>query len=660
VRAAYAVLAVVLACYAIAAAFGDGATPAADAGYYLVLFGVAASMLARGLGSARERGAWLALGAAVLLWAIADLYSTVVLSSEAVVPIPSVADGLYLAFYPLTFVGVVLLARARLRVIGSTVWLDGVVTALSIAALSGLLLFGPVVRSSGGPPLEVATNIAYPLGDLSLATVIAGFVAVRGIRMGRAWLLMLAALLLFAVTDTIYLYQSAAGTYAEGGILNVGWPLAVLLFGASAWQPAGARAILSEQRHSIVLPVGFGLVSLGLMVLDHFDRLHPAVLATSAASLAAILARFVLTFRISQRLVSDRERQALTDAVTGLRNRRSLMLDLRAALDAPRSGGDVVLVLFDLDGFKEYNDTFGHPAGDLLLVRLAGALEQLAIEEGARAYRMGGDEFCLLSHLEADAAAEPLVARATAALTEHGDGFTIGASAGYTLLAAGDDDIERALRTADDRMYANKNSRRTSALRQTRDVLHAVMSARDPRLAGHLGGVARSAEHLARELGLPDRLVRQVRDAGELHDIGKLAIPDAILYKPGRLDATEWDFMRRHPLIGERIASSAPSLASIAPIIRSHHERWDGTGYPDGLAGDAIPIGAQIVFVCDAYDAMISNRPYRAAMSPDAALEQLEAGAGTQFSPRVVRAFSETRRRRLRTVPSDSSGRATA
>jgi HD-GYP domain-containing protein (c-di-GMP phosphodiesterase class II) len=140
-------------------------------------------------------------------------------------------------------------------------------------------------------------------------------------------------------------------------------------------------------------------------------------------------------------------------------------------------------------------------------------------------------------------------------------------------------------------------------------------------------------------MGVPESDLRWISAAAELHDVGKLAIPDAIVAKTASLDDDEWAFIHRHTLIGEHIAQSAQSLGRVAPLIRSSHERWDGTGYPDGLAGDAIPLGAQIIFACDAFDAMTSDRPYRRALPFRVALGELTAGAGTQFAPAVVEAF---------------------
>jgi HD-GYP domain-containing protein (c-di-GMP phosphodiesterase class II) len=158
-------------------------------------------------------------------------------------------------------------------------------------------------------------------------------------------------------------------------------------------------------------------------------------------------------------------------------------------------------------------------------------------------------------------------------------------------------------------------------------------------LDDHVERVSELAGEVAEALGQPAYEVLRVRLAARLHDVGKAAIPAAILEKPGPLDEHEWEFMRRHPLIGERIVLAAPALASTAALIRSSHERIDGQGYPDGLAGDDIPVGSRIIAVCDAFDAMTSDRLYRRSMSIDAALEELKSKAGSQFDPAVVEAF---------------------
>ncbi len=231
-----------------------------------------------------------------------------------------------------------------------------------------------------------------------------------------------------------------------------------------------------------------------------------------------------------------------------------------------------------------------------------------------------------------------MVRGAAAALSEQGDGFSITCSHGAIVLPVETDEPVEALRIADQRMYANKHAGRTSAGRQSKDVLLRALAERDPGLGTHAETVALAAA-TAEALGLGPDEIEHVRHASELHDVGKVAIPDAILGKPGPLTEEEWAFVRRHPIIGERIILAAPALARVAALVRSSHERWDGAGYPDALPGGAIPLGARIVAVADAYAAMTAGRPYRTARAPEQALDELRRGAGTQFDPAVVEAW---------------------
>ena len=297
-------------------------------------------------------------------------------------------------------------------------------------------------------------------------------------------------------------------------------------------------------------------------------------------------------------------------------------------------------MLFDLDGFKRYNDTFGHPAGDALLQRLASKLTAAVAGHGI-AYRMGGDEFCVLL-ATADGDRDALVTAATEALTEAGQGFAIGASYGSVVLMREATSAAEALQIADQRMYAHKVGRSAARTSETRDVLMRVLRERQPDLHEHLTQVAELARTVGRRLGLVPEALDELARAAELHDVGKMAVPDAILNKRGPLDDEEWQFIRRHTLIGEGILSAAPALVPVARIVRSSHERYDGTGYPDGLAGQDILLAARIVAVCDAYDAMTSDRAYRPARSAESALAELRRGSGTQFDPDVVAVFCGT------------------
>jgi PAS domain S-box-containing protein/diguanylate cyclase (GGDEF)-like protein len=329
--------------------------------------------------------------------------------------------------------------------------------------------------------------------------------------------------------------------------------------------------------------------------------------------------------------------QAYHDSLTGLSNRHKLMNELQARLASATTEEPLLLLVFDLDGFKSYNDSFGHPAGDALLTRLGKRLEA-AVEGRGSAYRMGGDEFCVLARLGVDGPA-PLAAAAVAALSEQGEGFAITASFGSVALPTEAVDESEALRKADQRMYARKGMTRASAARQTTDALLKALAERSTDLGLHLHDVTDLADAVGRVLAVPDEQMTPILQAAGLHDVGKIAIPDAILNKPGPLDPAEWDFMRAHTLIGERILGAAPALAQASKLVRSTHERFDGKGYPDGLEGKEIPLGSRIIAVCDAYDAMTSDRPYRTAMSAETALCELKNNSGTQFDPAVVEAF---------------------
>ena len=330
-----------------------------------------------------------------------------------------------------------------------------------------------------------------------------------------------------------------------------------------------------------------------------------------------------------------------TDPLTGLHNRRRLMNDLDALFE---HGGEAALALFDLNGFKDYNDRFGHPAGDSLLTRLATQLCQ-AVGESGDAYRLGGDEFCVLAATVTQDDLESHAQRWSAAFVERGEGFAISASHGAAMIPAEAGDPSDALRLCDRRLYEDKSSGRPTAASQTKDALLATLAARHADLSSHLSSVAAAADRIGDELGIAHEERRDLRYAAELHDIGKVAIPDTIIHKPGPLDEEEWEFMRRHTVIGERILAAAPALARIGQIVRATHERWDGNGYPDGLSGEQIPLAARVIAVCDAYDAMISPRPYRPLRVPADAVLELRRCAGSQFDPEVVRAFLRVLRR---------------
>ena len=586
----------------------------------------------------RERRAWLLIGLGVAAWTFGEIWYTAVLWTAEEIPIPSPADIGYLLLPPFVLAGVVTLLRSRTRDVPGTLWADGITAALAVSAASAAIVFDTVLDNASGQALEVAVGLAYPICDMILIGVIVGALAGTGWQLDRTWVLLCAGVLAFWLADSLYLVGNANGTYTPGAWFDAGWWIGLSLIAAAAWQDRVAVAAGADERQRrIVMPLIFGTSGLGLLVYGCLAELNPVAIGLAGASLLSVMARTMLTFRDNVGMLRASREEAQTDVLTGLGNRRALARALERDLPRATAAEPVVLVLFDLDGFKHYNDTFGHPAGDGLLARLGGSLAAFLQGRGS-AYRMGGDEFCALLR-PGDRAADPLVIGAAAALSEHGEGFSIGCSYGAIELPREADNVADALRIADQRMYAQKNAGRASASRQSKDVLLRALAERNPEQRSNLG-VAAIAEATALLLHLGHDEVEQVRHAAELHDVGKVAVPDAILAKPGPLTEQEWAFIRRHPIIGERIIGAAPALMRVARLVRNSHERWDGTGYPDGLAGAEIPLGARIVAVADAFEGMTSARPYSPSLPPEAALEELDRCSGTQFDPAVVAAFA--------------------
>jgi two-component system cell cycle response regulator len=585
-----------------------------------------------------ERRIWGLVALSVTLWTLGDTHFRVALWELEVAPIPSLADLGWLSFYVPAYAAIALLVRARVASVRATLWVDGVIGGLAVASIAAAIVFDSVLGTVGGKPAVVATNLAYPIGDMVLIALVMGGLHMSRHSLDRTWLWLGAGMATFAVSDSIYLLESARETYVPGGVLDAGWAIALVMVAFAAWRPA-ERVVGTEREgwSTIVVPIGFALVSLAVEVYDHFQRVNVLALILATGCLFAVLARLALTFAQNLRVLNVSREEASTDALTGLGNRRMLERDLGRAEQRAAGGERMLLVLFDLNGFKHYNDSFGHPAGDALLVRLGENLKRAMTERGS-AYRMGGDEFCILAPLGAEGP-DRITVTAAAALHEEGESFSISCAYGAVVVPDDAADADAAVRLADQRMYAQKNGGRASASRQSKDVLLQALQERNPDLGTHLNDVGRLAEATAFKLGLSQEDAEQARTTGELHDVGKVAIPDAILNKPGPLDDSEWEFIRRHCEIGERIVAAAPALSAVAPLVRSTHERWDGTGYPDRLSAHEIPLASRIVAVCDAYDAIIADRPYQCAMNPAQALQELRRCAGTQFDPDVVDAF---------------------
>jgi diguanylate cyclase (GGDEF)-like protein len=586
-----------------------------------------------------ERLAWSLIAGALLSWSLGEIYYTAVLWTANTIPVPSPADIGYLGVYPLAFSGLIVLLRTRAKHVSATVWVDGIIAALVVAAVGAAVVFQEVLATVGGKPISIATNLAYPLGDLLLLGLIATAYTLRRWRPDRGGLLLGVGIAVFWTADSLYLVETAQNTYTQGGIFDVGWWAGIVLIALAAWQPPKPLPT-RERRESlgtIAAPIGFAIVGLGLLVYATLRHINLLAIAFATVALLAVIVRLVMTFNERIQTLEQTRGEALTDALTGLGNLRHLMLDLERRFTAAAGPRLFHVVLFDLDGFKLYNDRFGHPAGDALLARLGGHF-RTAVEPYGSAYRIGGDEFCALVD-STDSKFESVVGAACTALSEDGDGFAVGTSFGAVYVPTEARSASEALGIADARLYENKEQRRAAPQDHARVTLLQMLRELHPDLHEHLSEVADLARAVARNLSLPEEQIDEVVRAAELHDVGKIAIPDTILEKPGPLNDQERAFMERHTLLGERILRTAPALASIADLVRSSHERFDGAGYPDGLAAERIPLGSRIVFACDAFSAMTSDRPYARRKPVSEAIEEMQRFAGTQFDPAVVAAL---------------------
>ncbi len=624
-RAFVAIAALGVGVHAIFALADHSSSVVNDWLYCGLFFLAAASCAYRGYrGDARL--AWSVAAVGVVLWGVAEIVFRVSVSAPHGLYPPATQALLFVAF-TLAYVTLALLARERVRRLDAVLALDGVLTALATASVAAILLFpGGRVVTPGPPRLFL---IGALLGLMFVVTVL----GMTGWRPGPAWALLVTAIAVNVLGDVILVHLADDRQFHRGSFADTLFVCSALLLGLAAFYPSRHAAPPRDSVRRLPAPLVSAVVALGVLVAAITHGVGGLAAGLAAGAVAVMIARMSIALELLERS----RRQALSDDLTGLGNRRRLVRDLERRLAPSGERQPFVLALFDLDGFKRYNDTYGHPSGDALLARLAHRLAD-AVHPGM-AYRMGGDEFCAIVEAgePADGAA---LERATLALSEVGDAFTISSSSGVATCPAEADTVGDALRVADGRMYVAKMSRALDRA-QTRDAVLTMLHERDPALYEHVCAVGATALRIARHLGLNEVAARQIEHAGELHDIGKIAVPDAILHKPGGLDAEEWKFMRTQPIVGERILHAAPALAPLAALVRSSHERWDGRGYPDGFRRDETPLGSRVIAVSDAYHALRSERAYRHARSHDEALDELRRCAGTQFDPVVVRALCE-------------------
>ena len=435
-------------------------------GWLVAAFEVVASALciSRAFGS-RRRAIPLTLGLGVLSWSIGDTLLTAQSAGGGTVSVPSVSDLFWLGFYPLVYVAVVLLMRKYVSKLGAATWLDGAVAGLGAAAVCACFAFNTILHSVGGDAVTVATDLAYPIGDVLLLILVVGGTTILPGRRNPQWLLLAAAIAVNAVGDTFNLFASSGSTSHVGTIFNgIAWPTSILLISISVWLRPGRFNPLAPRRTTGFLLPGLGAgAGLAILLVDTVHRVTPVGIGLAAATLLAVGVRLALSVRRLRSLTELRHRQAITDELTGLGNRRQLFNLLNAFFadhaDPATADRHLSLLYIDLDHFKEINDSFGHGAGDELLRQLGPRL-QSSLRDTDMLVRVGGDELAVLI-MDTDSEYATTVARRVMAKLEEPfalESVTVRISASIGIASAPTDAIDSIslLRCADLAMYRAK------------------------------------------------------------------------------------------------------------------------------------------------------------------------------------------------------------
>ncbi len=645
------------------------------------------------------RSAWRLITLAALSFLLAHVARLAYEATLHELPYPSISDAFDLLTYPLLFAGLIRFPTARpSRSQRLQMVLDATALAITGAIVVWYLELGPtVIEASSGMTLRVIVSVLYPMSDLFLIAALASVLTRGTARSATRTLRLLAALLTVIVAGDLtiaYVTIRLGEPYNGGSWLDLFGFAAMILgtVGASAQprpDPRETRELANARvprRHPSWLPYVPAALSTGLLVhaLRHMS-FYPVLSLLIAVVLCAALVGIRQLAAQAELISAQRELErtnaqletahgdlqaahdelaalATTDALTGLANHRAMVAAIDDELGrSRRSGRPFALAFLDLDHFKAVNDALGHGVGDATLRELADRLRQ-ALRAIDIAGRWGGEEFVvLMPEADADGAAAA-AERLRDAIARHRFGGAGGAhmtcSIGVAVHPADGRDRDTLLASADRAMYAAKSlgrnrviaagdrttaaliadqpSREEQALLGTVEALAAMVEARDRHTAEHSIRVAALSSQIALALGCGADETHMIGLAARLHDIGKIGIADTILSRPADLTGPELEQLRQHPRIGAEIAARVPALRPAAPIIRAHHERYDGTGYPDRLAAQDIPLGARIVAVADAYSEIISDLPDRPATAVLDALTALQRGAGSWFDPRVV------------------------
>jgi two-component system, cell cycle response regulator len=625
----------------------------------------------------RTRRTWVLLSASNTAWLVGEVIWAGYHLSAGTVPFPSVADAFYLLSYVLVlpalflaFAGASVLRRVR--GLG-----DALLVAGALGTAGWTLLLAPQLRD--GASLAALTGVAYPLLGVAILVVLVT-VGLQGHRqVSPAVLLVGLAFAVSAVTDTGYTYVAVLHTYTDGSWLELGWQAEAVLLCLAALvvlrHGEHEPEVDPGLRQAGIAPIALAVaVVMALMSLESWQRsVDLAVLGLAVLATAYVVVRFMLVLREQRGLtlrlqatLAEQERLAITDGLTGLYNRRFFGEMLRLEGErAHREGLPLALLVLDLDHFKQVNDRFGHTLGDRVLVEAAHRLRTCARATDVLA-RWGGEEFVLLLPGRDEDAAREVAERCRRAMrfrpftTEDGAWIRVTVSVGAAVTGLqGDVDPDRLVLEADHALYAAKDLGRDRVAGRADLGTHdgAVPDQRVPGtslpsglvrlaervertdgMAGHSRAVAAWAERVSEVMELTALQRNRLDLAARLHDLGKLSAPEALLATP-LPDSREWDVIHRYPEVGSLVLGTSVDLADVARVVRALREWYDGSGYPDGRAGDAIPVEARVLAVCDAWAAIRLPRPQSAPRGRAEAREELRAARGTQFDPAVVDVF---------------------
>ncbi len=592
---------------------------------YAALFAATSASCAwRAARDREQRLAWTLASVGVATWGVAEVVYRAS-ESDPTAAYPPATRALLLLSFTLAAGTLALLARRRVQEVEPRLLLDGLIGGLAVAAVAAIPLFGEETTSVS----QATPPALFLMADLAILAFVVIVTGLTGWRPGRGWALIAGGIVLNSIGNCVLVVQSASGSFQRGTAIDSLFVASALTLGVAAFYPLEHAAGAQDDRRRLFWPAAFALVAVGVLVVAGVVDTSPVAVVLAAATLVVLVARTLLAFRDNAQLLDRAQREAVTDALTGLANRRQLARDFAELEGIESDWPPHTLVMFDLDGFKAYNDAFGHPAGDALLARLSARLGYAVAPH--QAYRVGGDEFCVL--IAADrVSAEAVVEAGAEALVDHGEAFSITASHGAVSMPEEARTNELALQLADRRMYAHKDRRTSSPSEQTRAALQALLDERSPAASARHQELADLAYLLAQRQGLGqpdlDHLVR----AAELHDVGRVALP------AGLAGAGDEDpLVAQQNLIAERILTAAPALVPVARIVRSMHERYDGGGPPDGLAGQEIPVPARILGAAQAFLRRLGSQ-----RKPEpGALEWLTAEGGGRLDPFVADALRE-------------------